>query len=96
MNVHLGETFDQFIADLIKSGHYQSQSEVVREALRLLKEREDLRAANLGRLRGEIDRGLSDLATGDHETHDDKSLGKLFAESKTRGRRRLADKKARA
>ena len=46
MNVNLGETFDQFIADLIKSGLYQSQSEVVREGLRLLKEREDLR--NIG------------------------------------------------
>ncbi len=36
MNVHLGETFDKFVAELIASGEYQSQSEVVREGLRLV------------------------------------------------------------
>lgn len=36
MNVHLGETFDQFVTELIESGLYQSQSEVLREGLRLL------------------------------------------------------------
>jgi antitoxin ParD1/3/4 len=37
MNVNLGTVFDKFIAELLKSGMYQSQSEVVREGLRLLK-----------------------------------------------------------
>jgi len=41
MNVSLGPTFDIFVAGLVKSGLYQTNSEVVREALRLLKERED-------------------------------------------------------
>ncbi len=96
MNVNLGETLEQFVADLIKTGHYQSQSEVLREGLRLLKEREDLRAAKLAQLRGEIDKGLSDLENGSHEPHDEKSLGKFFAESKRRGRRKLTGSKARA
>src|ERR1035438_2485544 len=39
MNVNLGPVLDGFIAELLKSGMYQSQSEVVREGLRLLKER---------------------------------------------------------
>lgn len=58
MNVHLGETFDKFVVELIASGHYQSQSEVIREGLRLLKEREDLRKLRLEELRKEIQRGL--------------------------------------
>jgi antitoxin ParD1/3/4 len=58
MNVHLGQTFDKFVADLISTGLYQSQSEVIREGLRLLKEKEDLRKAKLSELRYEIQLGL--------------------------------------
>lgn len=57
MNVHLGQTFDKFVADLISTGLYQSQSEVIREGLRLLKEKEDLRKAKLSELRYEIQLG---------------------------------------
>ena len=58
MNVHLGQTFDKFVAELISTGLYQSQSEVIREGLRLLKEKEDLRKAKLRELQKEIQRGL--------------------------------------
>jgi len=54
MNVNLGAVFDKFIAQLLKTGTYQSQSEVVREGLRLLKEREDLKNLRLSELRREI------------------------------------------
>jgi antitoxin ParD1/3/4 len=54
MNVNLGSTLDNFIAELLKTGMYQSQSEVVREGLRLLKEREDLKKLRLAELRKEI------------------------------------------
>ena len=47
MNVHLGTAFDEFVAGLLKSGYYQTQSEVLREGLRLLKEREDLKQMRL-------------------------------------------------
>ncbi len=95
MNVNLGEPFDQFIADLIKSGLYQSQSEVVREGLRLLKEREDLRNIRLAQLRAEIDKGIVQIESGKFETHDGPSLKKALQASKSRGRKRLAAKKAR-
>jgi antitoxin ParD1/3/4 len=68
MNVNLGPVFDQFIADLLKTGHYQSQSEVVREGLRLLKEREDLREARLNELRRAIQEGVD--AADRHELVD--------------------------
>jgi putative addiction module CopG family antidote len=38
MNVNLGPVLVQFVAELLKTGHYQTQSEVLREGLRLLKE----------------------------------------------------------
>ena len=51
MNVHLGTAFDEFVAGLLKSGYYQTQSEVLREGLRLLKEREDLKQMRLAEVR---------------------------------------------
>jgi len=54
MNVHLGSVFDQFVAELLKSGYYQTQSEVLREGLRLLKEREEIKQMRLAELRKEI------------------------------------------
>ena len=54
INVNLGTVFDKFIAQLLKTGMYQSQSEVAREGLRLLKEREDLKNLRLAELRKKI------------------------------------------
>ena len=54
MNVNLGPVLDQFVADLLKAGLYQSQSEVLREGLRLLKEREELKQLRLAELRAKI------------------------------------------
>ena len=54
MNVHLGPAFDEFVAGLLKSGYYQTQSEVLREGLRLLKEREEIKRLRLAELRKEI------------------------------------------
>jgi len=65
MNVNLGTVFDNFIADLLKTGLYQSQSEVVREGLRLLKEREELKNLRLAELRKEIAIGSKQADRGE-------------------------------
>lgn len=65
MNVHLGPVFDQFVADLLKSGLYQSQSEVLRDGLRLLKEREELKQLRLAELRKEIAVGSEQADSGE-------------------------------
>jgi len=65
MNVNLGNVFDSFIADLLKTGLYQSQSEVVREGLRLLKEREELKNLRLAELRKEIAIGSEQADRGE-------------------------------
>ena len=64
MNVHLGAALDQFVADLLKTGHYQSQSEILREGLRLLKEKEDLKQLRLVELRREIAIGTAEADRG--------------------------------
>ena len=64
MNVNLGPVFDSFVADLLKSGLYQSQSEVLREGLRLLKEREDLKQLRIAELHREIAIGIQQADQG--------------------------------
>ncbi len=65
MNVNLGTVLDNFIAELLNTGLYQSQSEVVREGLRLLKEREDLKNLRLVELRKEIAIGSEQADRGE-------------------------------
>ncbi|MBD2212920.1 type II toxin-antitoxin system ParD family antitoxin [Nostoc linckia FACHB-104] len=88
MNVHLGETLDNFVAELIASGLYQSQSEVIREGLRLLKEREDLRKLKLEELRRDIHKGIDQLERGEFTTYS--SSQDLAEEIKATGRKNLA------
>ena len=40
MNVSLGMQWEQFVADKVQSGRYQTASEVLRDGLRLLEQRE--------------------------------------------------------
>jgi antitoxin ParD1/3/4 len=82
MNVHLGETFDKFVAELLAGGEYQSQSEVIREGLRLLKEREDLRKLRLEELRREIQVGIDQANRGEVVPFDIEDI-------KAEGRRKL-------
>jgi len=54
----VGDHFEGFIRALLDSGRYNSASEVVRDGLRLLEEREQLRAAKLQALRQSIQDGF--------------------------------------
>jgi len=54
MNVSLGERWEKFVEAVVKEGRYGSASEVVREGLRLVEERE----AKLKALREEIDAAI--------------------------------------
>jgi len=85
MNVHLGSTLDHFVAELLESGLYQSQSEVVREGLRLLKEREDLRRLQLEELRREVRIGIEQADRGEVRPLDDTT----FARIRERGQKKL-------
>lgn len=54
----LGVHFEHFVETLVDTGRYASASEVIRDGLRLLEERERLRGAKLEALRREISVGL--------------------------------------
>ena len=58
MNVSLTEKLEGFVKKLVKSGRYNSASEVVRDGLRLVEEREELRKIKLQNLRQAIQEGL--------------------------------------
>lgn len=63
----IGDHFEAFIKEQIRQGRYASASEVVRDALRVLEDRERLRAAKLDALRSEIQRGADSGAGIDAE-----------------------------
>ena len=58
MNVSLTPKLESLIEQKVESGLYNSASEVVREALRLLEERDQLLALRRDELRKEIQKGL--------------------------------------
>jgi antitoxin ParD1/3/4 len=65
MNVSLTPELEQLVAEKVESGRYTSASEVIREALRLLEEQDQLRQNRLAAVRQKIDRGLSQLDRGE-------------------------------
>ena len=56
----VGERYEEFISDQVKSGRYNNASEVVRAALRLLEDHE----SRLEHVRSLIDTGDAELASG--------------------------------
>jgi len=53
----IGRHFESFIRQKIESGRYSSASEVIRDALRLLEEQEELRETQIKTLRQQIQEG---------------------------------------
>ena len=82
MNVSLTPELERVVNEKVESGMYQTASEVVREALRLLKERDEARA----QLRADVQAGFDQLARGEGRAYD-KASGRQFADRvKAKGR----------
>lgn len=64
MNVSLTPELEQYVHSKVKSGRYLSASEVVREALRLLEERDRLREMRLETLQKQIAAGIEQSDQG--------------------------------
>ena len=79
MNVSLGERWEGFVDTVLKAGRYGSASEVVREGLRLVEERETKLAALRETLNASIERG-DECSDADVDAHLDAELTKLAAE----------------
>lgn len=65
-SVNLGEQLEAFITEAVKNGRYGSRSEVLREGIRLVQERE----AKWARLEAEIQKGIDDADAGRTEDAD--------------------------
>jgi antitoxin ParD1/3/4 len=84
----IGKHFEDLIDTLVESGRYATASDVVREGLRLVEEREERRRAKLEALRAEIQQGFD---SGPMEEIGD--LHQWFEGIKARGRERLGAQK---
>ena len=62
MNVHLTPELEQLVQTKVQSGRYNSASEVVREALRIMEQRDEVRSIQLQELRNRMDRALVESA----------------------------------
>lgn len=65
MNVSLTPELESFVTSKVGSGLYGSQSEVVREGLRLLMERDRIMEARLQNLRTDVAEGLEQAQRGE-------------------------------
>jgi len=80
MNISLTPHLEELVKGKVESGLYNSASEVMREALRLLEERDRLRELRFEELRREIQKGIDSGAATPLD----------MEEIKARGRKRLA------
>lgn len=95
MNVSLTPKLEALVQKKVASGLYNSASEVIREALRLLEEYDRIRMVRITELRRELAVGTDQLDRGQATTYDDRSLNSLAADVKSAGRKRLASRKRR-
>ena len=87
MNVSLTPELEAFVKRQLASGLYTSASEVIREGLRLLAEREMLKEARLEGLRTEIARGLTEADAGRLKDGEE-ALKEVAREVRKRSRKR--------
>ena len=81
MNVSLSPDLEQYIREKVESGLYQTASDVVREGLRLLEERDALRLKRVEELRREIQHGIEQADRGELSPMDARgTLERLRAE----------------
>ena len=89
MNVSLTPELENFIQSKVKSGRYLSASEVIREALRLLEERDRLYQARLAELQKEITLGIESAERG--EMYDGETVVQELLEQNQQRLSRMAE-----
>ena len=80
MNVSLTPELEQYVSRKVESGLYHSASEVIREGLRLLREKDEIHQRKLDELRHEIRVGVEQADRGELGPIDaGETLGKVRA-----------------
>jgi antitoxin ParD1/3/4 len=82
VNISLTPELDAFVQSRVRSGRYQTTSEVVREALRLLEDQEKEREAGLKQLKTKLARAAAQAERGELLDGDEvfEELRELIAE----------------
>ena len=65
VNISITPELDKFLQRRVKSGRYQTTSEVVREALRLLERQEKERDVSFRQLKAKLERGARQAERGE-------------------------------
>ncbi len=86
MNVSLTKEFESYVSQKVESGLYHSASEVIRDGLRLMKERDDLHQSKLVDLRRNVAVGIGQAERGQIQPFTEETTARV----KARGRKRLA------
>ncbi|MCD6675252.1 MAG: type II toxin-antitoxin system ParD family antitoxin [Burkholderiaceae bacterium] len=79
-NVVLTEHQHEFVEELVETGRYQNASEVLREGLRLVEQRERREAARIAALRDAADSGWDDIDAGRYVDVGDEQLEDFIAQ----------------
>jgi len=64
MNIHLTAELERLVLSKVETGRYNSASEVVREALRLMEQRDEINSIRKEEIRKKISKGLESLKLG--------------------------------
>lgn len=86
MNVSLTPELEQYIADKVATGMYQTSSEVIREALRALREKE-VYEAKLADLRRDVAAAMEQVERGETSTKTATELLQEIRQRKAAGRK---------
>jgi antitoxin ParD1/3/4 len=88
MDIALSPELEAFVNEKVRSGRYLSAGEVIREALRVLEERDRREELDLADLRNKVAAGLEQLDRGEAwDLPDD--IEEAVEEIESRGRRRF-------
>ena len=90
MNISLTPELDTFVEGKVKSGHYHSASEVIREGPRLLKERDMLQEIRVEELRKQVREVFAQIERGD--CLEFSSAEEIVSHITQEGRRQIASK----
>ena len=88
-NVVLSEHQQDFVETLVQSGRYQNASEVLREGLRLIEERERIEAAKLKALKQAARKGWDDITAGRYTDVADNKLKDFIGQLGRQAARRV-------
>ncbi len=76
MNISLTPTLEKFVQDKVASGLYNSVSEVIREALRLMASRDRISNERIAQLNTDIEEGWNDTVILDGHSAMEKLINK--------------------